>query len=411
MPRLARRPRHPLSPERLHGMLVFDPSDSVPVRERITRTWHRTLHRLFPFGGYSDGNVVTIWSGGDDAFGAMITAIERATTRVWLETYIFSPDELGRRVLDALRAAAERGVDVLLLYDAVGSSDMTPAQTAPLTAAGARVVVFNPWRLLSPRRSLKRDHRKILITDDTGFVGGMNISADYAGPTLGNGRFRDTHARIVGPGVADLARVLGRSYKLATKDELTPPAPTAEKPGGIFAQVLRSDVRRGRRYIQRALRQTIGRSLQRCWLTTPYFVPPIRLIRTLKGAARRGVDVRVLTAGESDVPIVRRASHHLYGRLLRAGVRIFELRDRTLHAKTATIDGLYTMVGSFNLDHWSWHRNLEVTLSVVDPDAAARVSAHFERDLEGAHEISLDQWRRGLLERVVDWVAFQLMKL
>jgi cardiolipin synthase len=409
---LSRRRRPPLSAERLRDMLVPDVGTPANTRERVARTWWRTLRRLFPLGGHSHGNEVTIYNNGDDAFTAMFAAIEGARSLVWLETYILLPDALGRRVLDALRAAAERGLQVVLLHDAVGSSELRTSDTKPLRDAGVDVVTFNP--LFRRRRlsgALMRDHRKILIADDVGFAGGMNISEDYAGPLLGNERFRDTHARITGPAVAALADVLARSYRVATKRTLPILPPAAEHDDGVFTQVLRSDVRRRRRHIQRALRQTIGRSMTRCWLTTPYFVPPPKIVRALKRAARRGVDVRVLTAGTSDVPIVRRASHHLYGRLLRAGVRIFELSGQTLHAKTATIDGLYAMVGSFNLDHWSWHRNLEVTLTIVDPDCAAQLTEQFERDLSRAAEVELTGWRRGRIEKVIDWIAYQLMKL
>jgi cardiolipin synthase len=397
-------------------VLAPEASGHDNLRERALRTWWRTLRRLFPLGGHSDGNLITIFDEGDAAFSAMLASIESARTRVWLETYIFEPDALGRRVLDALLAARERGCEVLFLFDAVGSSGLTSAHTAPLVDAGARVTVFNPvLRALGRRRLrgvLMRDHRKILITDDEAYVGGMNVTVDYGGKELGNSRFRDTHARACGPGVSELARVFARSWQIATGEDLDIAPPPAPFDDGVFTQVLRSDVRRRRRFIQRALRQTVARSLTRCWLTTPYFVPPRRLMRALKVAARRGVDVRVLTAGESDVPIVRRASRHLYGRMLRFGVRIFELRSRTLHAKTATIDGLYGMVGSFNLDHWSWHRNLEVTLTAVDTGCAEQLARHFERDLAGAEEVQLERWqRRGLMERVIDWVSYQLMKL
>jgi cardiolipin synthase len=385
------------------------------LRTRITRTWYRTLHRLLPLGGHSDGNHVSVYSDGDDAFRSMLDAIERAQQRVWLETYILEPDALGLRVLDALKRAAERGADVVLLYDSIGSGKVTREHTAPLLEAGGRVVVFNPffatgrWRRMFS--ALTRDHRKILIADEEGFCGGMNMADDYGGEEFGNGRFRDTHARVLGPGVRHLAGVLASTYHLACGEELPRIESPAPRDDGVLMQVLASDVRRKRFHIQRALRMSIRRAVDHCYLTSPYFVPPRRLIRALRTAARRGVDVRVLTAGDSDVPMARRASHHLYGRLLKRGVRIYEMFDRTLHAKTACVDGLYATVGSFNLDHWSHRKNLEVNLTIVDPRTADDVEQQFLKDLKGAREVSYDEWKkRSLAQRAIDWFSYLVMR-
>ena len=151
---------------------------------------------------------------------------------------------------------------------------------------------------------------------------------------------------------------------------------------------------------------------RRCFLTSPYFVPPHRLMRYIREAAERGVDVRILTAGLSDVPLVRWASQHLYGRLLRSGVRIYEMVGRNLHAKTTTIDHVYSSVGSFNLDHWSFRRNLEVNVSVLDPGMAAEVEGRFREDLESSREVLLAQSeRRSWLRRAVHWLAYQAMRV
>lgn len=405
-------PREPLSEERLRALFVPEEQAPVRLRERVARVWRITFNRLSRLGGISDGNGITLFTDGDEAFTAFLAAIDAATERVWLETYIFEPDRLGRRVLDALTRAAARGCDVALLFDAFGSPRLHHADTRVLEQRGAAVRAFNP---LLGRRDLPlwmRDHRKILIADDVGFSGGMNISEDYAGPRLGNGRFRDTMARVTGPAVHDLARVFANSWRVASgerKATLRVPAP---KEGGTVLQVLSSSARRERRHIQRAIRQSLTRSLLRCWTTTPYFVPPRGLVRGLIGAARRGVDVRVLTAGLSDVPIVRRASHHLYGRLLKGGVRIYEMFGTTLHAKTVTIDGVYASVGSFNLDHWSWRRMLEVNVAAVDREVALALERQFEKDLERAREVELATWKgRGLVERFIDWLAYQILCL
>ncbi|MCC7070250.1 MAG: phosphatidylserine/phosphatidylglycerophosphate/cardiolipin synthase family protein [Deltaproteobacteria bacterium] len=401
--------------------LELDPRQIVlrdlPVRQRLRAAWRVTLARLLPLGGASDGNDVTLFFDGDSAYDAMLGAIAAATQRVWLETYIFEPDRAGRAFLNALAAAARRGVDVLLLYDVVGSPHLSDEVLRPLKEAGAEVVAFNPlWRgRIGARRPLPflhRDHRKILVADDAGFCGGMNIAEDYAGPKHGNGRFRDTHAGLLGPCVADLADILRASVRTAGGPRLPAvPAPPPQQ-GGVFLQVLGSDVRRRRRHIQRALFHTVRRAVSTCFLTTPYFVPPPRLVRALVHARRRGVDVRVLTAGVSDVPMVAAAARHLYGKLLRAGVRIFEMSGKTLHAKTATIDGLYASVGSFNLDRWSFGRNLEVSFAAVGAGLAQSLEQRMTEDLALSREVQPDEHEaRGLWQRIVCFVAYQLMRL
>ena len=147
-------------------------------------------------------------------------------------------------------------------------------------------------------------------------------------------------------------------------------------------------------------------------LTTPYFVPPPRLLSALRRAARRGVDVQVLTAGVSDVPIARKAARHLYSALLDSGVRVWELRTQTLHAKTAVIDGFYAHIGSFNLDRWSYDRNLEVIAMTLDADFAAGLEGVFAKDLAHSTGIEIEAWRRrSLWQRLIDYLAWQLARI
>jgi cardiolipin synthase len=302
-------------------------------------------------------------------------------------------------------------VEVILLVDALGSPKLTAL--APLTQAGARVQIFNPpfsWKRRRP--ILQRDHRKILVVDDVGFCGGMNISEDYAGHRRGNALFRDSHALLEGPCVHDLARIFAATVQSTTRRRLALPARAAPMDGGVLVQVLESDVPRKKRHIQRALYQTLGHAEKSCFLTTPYFCPPHRMLKALMHAARRGVDVRVLTAGMSDVPIVAIGARHLYGNLLNAGVRIFEMKKRTLHAKTVTIDGVYASVGSFNLDRWSFERNLECNFAAIAPDLAAQLERCFATDVELGDEVKPEQWVvRSLWVRLIGWLAYQLMRL
>jgi cardiolipin synthase len=368
--------------------------------------------RLLRLGGASARNRVALMFDGDETFSEIWRTIAGATKQAWVETYIIEPDRVGRRFIDELTAAARRGCEVMLIYDAVGGSRITEEFVAPLREAGGVVHVFNPvwrWRRLHPL--LLRNHRKIIVVDGrVAFTGGRNLSEDYAGPRYGNGLFHDCHVRLEGPCVRDLARILVSSLSKKVDDNAVS-APRLEN-GTTFVQALASSGMIGRRAIQRAVRITVRHSMQRCWIATPYFLPPARLIRAINRAAARGVDVRIITAGRSDVPIVSRAAQHIYGLLMKRGVRIFEMHETTLHSKTLTMDGVFTMVGSFNLDAWSDKRNLEVMVGMLDAEIARTSQEQFERDLAASVEVTLATWqRRSLLKRAWHWLAYQLMRI
>jgi len=389
---------------------VFAPHLTTPAGHRFAAAWRKTLRLLRPLGAVSQGNRVRVWIDGDAVFEAMWEAIAGARTSVHLTTYILEPDRVGERTLGALEEAAARGCRVLLVLDAFGSHRVTEARLARLRSLGAEVVFFNPivrWR--APGSRLVRNHRKILVVDGRrAFCGGMNVAEEYAGGRHGTGLFRDTQLEIEGPCARDL-ELLCELEPLESARERGGPGADAE---GSLVQILESSVRRHRRAIQKAMRVTLGRALERCYLTSPYFVPPARLLRALKHAARRGVDVRVLTAGRSDVPLVRLASQHLHGGLLRAGVRIYELQTRVLHAKTVTVDGVYASVGSFNLDYWSDRRNLEVSVSILGSEAAGELERQFQADLADAREVRLESWqRRSWWRRLAAWFGYVAMRL
>ncbi|MEM7310137.1 MAG: phosphatidylserine/phosphatidylglycerophosphate/cardiolipin synthase family protein [Planctomycetota bacterium] len=388
------------------------PAGEPGLARRLTRRWRHTLGRLRPLGGMSVGNRVELFTDGDALFEALWAAIDAARERVLLSTYILADDRVGRRTIAALAAAAERGVEVLLRYDSVGSLGLGEGDTERLRRAGGRAVAFNPLLTLRSRlsRRVVRDHRKVAVVDGTtAFCGGMNVAEEYAGERHGTGLFHDAHLRLEGPAAGQLEALFA--------DASGPPArarfETTPRPvDGTFLQVLESNRWRRRRAIQRAMRYTLSRAEERAYLASPYFLPPRRLRRALTSAAQRGVDVRILTAGPSDVPIVRVASQHVYGRFLRAGVRIFELQERVLHAKTVVIDGVYASVGSFNLDLLSDRYNHEVNATMLDRRLGAALEAQLQRDFAGAREVTLESWEnRGAVARVLGWIVYKLSRL
>ncbi len=379
------------------------------------RVWEVLASMLLRYGGASSGNCVDVYCEGDDTFESIWTAMGGARHRVWCETYILEPDRVGTRTIEALTAAAKRGCQVRLLYDAVGSPRVSEAFLKPLRDAGGEITCFNPvWTWKRRHRLLSRDHRKIIVIDNhTAFAGGRNISEDYASKRHGNGLFHDCHARLQGPCVRHLTNVFLASWRIMRDDvERAARLPRCSRKAGTFAQVLASRGLHGRRAIQRATRLTVRHAVGDCLITNPYFLPPQRILTAIIHAAKRGVDVRILTSGESDVPIVRAASQHIYGRFLKHGVRIFELYGSTLHAKTMTIDGLYSTIGSFNLDEWSYRRNLEVNVAMIDTEVAGVLEQRIEDDLESAQEVTLKTLKkRTRWQRFIHWCAYSLMRL
>lgn len=381
---------------------------------RVVFNWEHAFSNLLSLGGTSFGNRVHVFIDGDESFVAKRDAIASARYRVWLETYIFEPDSIGIAIRDELMRAAKRGCDVILIYDYFGSSRVGSAFFAPLVQAGAKVFAFNPiwpWRRRGPL--LFRDHRKILVVDNRiAFCGGMNIAKDYVGTKFGTSRFRDTVISLEGPCVDDLAEIFLSSLRETSGEDRSVGQGARRRQHGVLVQILGSNTRRNLHSIQHSMEMTLRRATKYCYFTTPYFLPFDRLRKAMITAAERGVDVRVLTAGLSDVPLMRRASRHAYGQFLKAGIRIYEMFNRTLHAKTATIDSVYGTVGSYNLDHWSARRNLEVNASMWDPEIAQQLEQDFQKDLKQSREVIMSQWEaRGMLTRVIDWIAYQLMRL
>ena len=180
----------------------------------------------------------------------------------------------------------------------------------------------------------------------------------------------------------------------------------------VFVQILQSNVRRNKLHIQKAMRLTLNCASNNCYMSTPYFLPPQSLKKSLINAGKRGIDVRILTAGVSDVPMVRMASQHVYSVLLRNGIRIYEYFGATLHAKTATIDGIYSSIGSFNLDIWSHLYNLEINMSTLDHKTAAQLEDQFMRDLQQSTEVTLaDLESRSFIKRAIYWSAYHLLRI
>ncbi|RZI96506.1 MAG: cardiolipin synthase ClsB [Variovorax sp.] len=339
------------------------------------------------------GNAISLLENGEQFFPRVFDAIANAEREVIVETFILFEDPVGEGLRDALMAAARRGVKVDLMIDGFGSPDLSEAFMAALTGVGVKVRVFDPGKPVFGRRLnvFRRMHRKIVVIDGgRAFVGGINYSVDHmisSGPMSK----QDYAVELTGPIVTDIHRFVlhaiavggkgagwfRRRLKATPRDEA---APTGE------ADVLfvTRDNRRHTNDIERHYRAAIRAARQRVFIANAYFFPGYRLIKEMRRAARRGVDVRLILQGEPDMPIVKVAASMLYHHLLNAGVRIYEYCERPLHGKVALMDDRWTTVGSSNLDPLSLSLNLEANVVVRDKAFNTVLSDNLEELMDTA---------------------------
>ncbi|OZI32056.1 cardiolipin synthase B [Bordetella genomosp. 10] len=389
---------------------------------------------------WTEGNAIRLLMNGADFFPALCEAIDRARHSVHLETYIFTLDRTGRRVLEALERAAARGIRVRVVVDGFGSQETGDAVAARIKAAGGDCRIFRPephWlkRLVFSRSRLRRLHRKVAVVDaEVAFVGGINIEDDYDDVALteeiaANPRF-DFAVEVRGPLVPyavhaqDLLWVRlnwasvrrdPRQWRRPTQwRRLKRPADAPPQPavGSLRAALVLRDNLRFRNTFERAYLYGIARAREEILIASAYFFPGVRFRKALARAAARGVRVRLLLQGKIEYRMQYYATHALYEELLRAGIEIYEYMPSFLHAKVAVIDHMAT-VGSSNLDPFSLLLAREANVVVDDPHFAEDLHKRLEAEIaRGGRQVhSVEYARRGWLRRCVDTVSYTLLRL
>lgn len=345
---------------------------------------------------YTPGNRLTLYTRGCDLFAAMADAIEDAREAVHLETYIFGDDDTGRTFAELLAKKARAGVPTRLIFDSVGSIDMDPRLETLMRNAGVTILEYHPVAPWRPRWAWnKRDHRKILVCDGrVGFTGGMNLCHEHAPAELGGQDWPDAHVKVEGPAAHELDRLFREVWFKQKNRWFDSSGGPEEVRGTSRVRVVGNHEILRRLVIREAYVNALRAAREEVLIANSYFIPDWRIRRALRRAAKRGVSVRVLVPGVSDVKSVRHAMRATYGSLLTHGVRVFEWQGPMLHAKAVVVDKQWCAVGSYNLDHRSLRHNLEVNLHCLDRPLAEELTSHFERALEGSREISLDDWRR-----------------
>jgi cardiolipin synthase len=357
-----------------------------------------------------DGNKVDVLLNGDQIFPAMLDAIRGAKKTINFETYIYWSETIGREFADALAERARAGVKVHLLLDWIGSIKIDEAALKEMRDAGVEVHRYHKpvwWKLT---RLNNRTHRKILVVDGkVGFTGGVGIADKWRGNGQDENHWRDTHFRVEGPVVGQMQAVFNDNWTKATgvvldgEDYFPALAPAGNSPAQMFS----SSPTGGSESMHLMYLMAITASRHTIHLSNSYFVPDELTIKALIAAARRGVDVRIITPGPIiDSDVVRAASHERWGPLLAAGIKMAEYQPTMFHVKALVVDSLLVSVGSTNFDNRSFSLNDEANLNVLDPAFAKQQEAIFENDWKQARPVSLQKWeQRPLTDKAAGKVA------
>jgi cardiolipin synthase A/B len=361
------------------------------------------------------GTRVEVMLNGDETYPRLWEDLRSAQQSITLQLYYGAPGRMADMLGQILRERAHAGVRVLVLYDAFGALDMPRAHRDALRAAGVMVEPFRPLRLSTLHLAQNRSHvRGVVVDSRVGWTGGFGIDDKWFGDGRTGGSWRETNVRFEGPAVRQLQAAFAAAWVEATGVMFTGRATLGpEQDGAAAAGLLYTAPTLGSTAAERFLALSIAGARQRLYITNAYFAPDRNFIDLLAAAARRGVDVRILTAGPgTDVNIVRYAGRASYDTLLAAGARIYEWQPGTLHAKTFVVDDEWSTVGSMNFDNRSMALNDESTLMVLDRRIGEQMSRIFLDDLQHAAEITADAFRRrSWLQRPIEWAASSLTRL
>ncbi|MFJ5370854.1 phosphatidylserine/phosphatidylglycerophosphate/cardiolipin synthase family protein [Bosea sp. CER48] len=358
---------------------------------------------------YIPGNRVETLVNGNQIFPSMLQAIREARQTISFETYIYWRGAIAEDFAGALSTKAREGVSVNVLLDWVGSLPMEERLIERMRAAGVKVVRFRPVNWYTLDRVNNRTHRKLLIVDGRiGFTGGVGIADEWNGDARSPSEWRDNHYRVEGPAVAEFQAAFAEHWIEATGELLMGDRffPQLVAAGEHAAQVVVSSTHQ--RNVMHLMLMTALASAQRSVrIATPYFVPDELMRRQILDARKRGVDIRIIVPGpQIDVRIVRKASRHLWGDLLRAGVKISEFQPTFFHCKLVIVDDIWTSVGSTNIDDRALRLNDEANINLFDRDFAGTQMAVFDRDAASSKPYTFSDWQdRSAQQKFSDWLS------
>jgi len=406
---------------------LLSPEKSRAIMERLKRSGdptdilqrHSTVIESVTESPLTKGNKVTLLVDGPATYAAMFKAIQDARDHINLETFIIEDDEVGRRFTDLLLQKQAEGIQVNLIYDSLGSFSTPASFFQRLRDGGIQVVEFNPvnpfkahghWLLAHP------DHRKILIIDGkVAIAGGINISSVYSSRLSGRREvegtplpWRDTDVQIEGPAVAEFQKLFLDTWQKQKGPELSGRNyfPDLKEVGNALVRVVGSTPGQDNRITFIVYVSAITFAEHSVHLTNAYFIPDDQILDALTEAAGRGVDVKIILPSTSDSSLALYAARYNYSELLKSGVKLFERRNALLHAKTAVIDGVWSTVGSTNMDFWSLLSDDEVNVVILSREFAIEMEKMFAKDIVESDQIKWEEWKkRPLFPRIREWFA------
>jgi cardiolipin synthase A/B len=346
------------------------------------------------------GNRAQVLLNGDEIFPAMLTAIHQAKTTITFANFVYEDGAIAREMAEALAERCRAGVGVNVLLDAVGSKNMPKAYRETMQRSGCHVASYHSLNPLALKRINHRNHRRVLVIDGRiGFTGGTGVGEQWTGNGRSPDRWRQTDVRVEGPIVRQIQAAFAENWRDATGVLLSGDAyfPEIGPRGPVVAQTISSSPASGAAEAYLLFLLAIEGARSSILLTNPYFVPDGTMTDAIVRAARRGVDVQIITAGRASTNLdrlVRQASQAHFGRVLEAGAKVHEYGPALLHAKTMVVDGRWVSIGSANLDNRSFNLNNELNLAFMDRALAGHMTEVFRDDLKFTTPVSYEDWKR-----------------
>lgn len=362
---------------------------------------------------FSSATIIDLVHSAKDYFERLTDLIETAKSGIHLQTYIFEGDETGEHVYELLLKAAQRGVQIYMLLDGFASRSFPEIWVQELRTAGVHIRFFSAIQASKSYFLGRRLHHKIVVVDaEIALIGGINI-ADKIKGTYHEAAWLDFAILIADSELGIELEKLCQNIFDARKKSIRKPIEKAFfESNTLRIRILRNDWFKRKNEIAKAYIQVIKEAKSEVIILGSYFIPGIRLTNVLKGAAKRGVRIRLVFAGISDVPLMKRATAHLYKKLLNSNIELYEWNQSVLHAKTAVVDDKWTTVGSFNLNYLSAYASIEMNVAIENEEFAQLYSSHLETIIEKCDKIKSKDLHgiKGVLSPLLNWIAYKVVR-
>lgn len=367
---------------------------------------------------YKDGHIIELLRSGENFFAACEKVIDEAKQFIHFQTYIIDDDETGRRIVNALIRAAKRGIRVYFLLDAYGGNSFSKELINKVEEAGILFRLFSPALITRGFQFSLRLHHKVLLADgDTAIIGGMNIADRYHGKA-GLKEWLDFAILIKGPECVHVLFILKRlwnrafiSRKERSRETIHNPVQYAEN---IKVKVLQNNWYRNKIEILKSYRSALKHAQNRMTIFGGYFLPGRNERRLLRNASRRGVNIKIVLSADSDAPVFKRATNFLYDFILRNNIVIYEYLSSNLHAKVATVDGRWSTIGSYNMNHLSDYGSIEMNADILDNQFAEKFEGLLQEIIEkDCRQVTFEEYirRKTWLFQLTDWFSYQMIRI